>query len=239
MLRIGDAEPHGDRQPSPACPFADARDQSRRTIGNVFALAGNAGAGDGVDESLAVLGDGGKALIRAGGRSKEDRREADAVHLGEVGRGFFDDHVRQQDTVDAGGSGCVGEVGQAEAQDGIEIGKDHQAGMGTGGAQIAGQGKHVYETGTAREGAFTGALDDRAIGERIAEGNAELDDVRAGIDGSESDGAGDAQVRRLRAGGLPGMEAFIARGEIDDEAGMLLEMEWPSESSMGCVFYAP
>ena len=60
------------------------------------------------------------------------------------------------------------------------------------------------------DGAIHGALNDGAVGERVAEGNAELNDVSAGINGGYGD---------VARGGDRG----IACGEIDDETGLVLK----------------
>ncbi len=67
--------------------------------------------------------------------------------------------------------------------------------------------KHVFEARAAGQGALTGALDDRAVGERIAEGHAQFDHIRAGIDGRNRDFA-------------RGVETRIARRQIDDKPGL-------------------
>ena len=60
------------------------------------------------------------------------------------------------------------------------------------------------------DGALAGALDDGAVGEGIAEWDAEFEDVGAGVDGGESD-----VVR--------GGEVGVADGEVGDEAGLVGE----------------
>ena len=46
---------------------------------------------------------------------------------------------------------------------------------GARGAQLADDFQHIGEADAARNGPLAGALDDRAIGQRIAEGHAQLD----------------------------------------------------------------
>ena len=81
---------------------------------------------------------------------------------------------------------------------------------GTRSANLSGQHKHVFETGAAGESAFAGALNDGAVGERIAEGHAEFDHVRARIDGLKHDGA-------------RGIERGIAGGDIHHQARFVIE----------------
>ena len=82
--------------------------------------------------------------------------------------------------------------------------------MRTGGAELARECEDIGERGAVSDGAMAGALDDRTVGERIAEGDAEFEDVHTGIDRGECDG---------ERGGNVG----IADGEVDDEAGFLRE----------------
>ncbi len=97
-------------------------------------------------------------------------------------------------------------------QDRVEIGKDDEAGLRARGAQFACERENIGERGAIGDGAMAGALDDGAIGERIAEGNTEFEDVGAGIDGGERDGA-------------RGGEVGVADGEVDDEAGAVGEAD--------------
>ena len=76
-----------------------------------------------------------------------------------------------------------------------------------------------------REGALAGALDDGTVGERIAEGNAQLEDVRARVDGGHRD-----VVRRREVG--------IADGEVGDEAGLAGEMDRHGRLGSGEVEFA-
>ena len=147
---------------------------------------------------LRVLGNGLEALVGAGGRGKKNGREAGAAHLGEILLGFFDDHVDDEDAVGAGGLCIVGKAGEAEAEDGIEVSENNEAGGGAGGANVARDGENVSQTRAAGESALAGALDDGTIAERVAERDAELDDVCARVNGGDGDAAG--RVERRIAG---------------------------------------
>ncbi len=169
--------------------------------------AGDADAGDGVDEALRRGGDGGEAGVGRGGRGEEDGREVVGAHCGEVFGGLFDDHVGEQDAVDAGLGSRGAEGGQAHADDGIEVGEEDEAGSGAGVARsCARKLEDVGQADAAGNRAFAGALDDGAVGEGVAEGDAELDHVGAGVDGGEGDGAGVG-------------EGGVACGEVGDDAG--------------------
>ncbi len=54
--------------------------------------------------------------------------------------------------------------------------------------------EHIGDAGSAGHSAFAGALDDRAVGEGIAEGDAELNHVSTGIDCGERDVARDFEL---------------------------------------------
>ena len=60
------------------------------------------------------------------------------------------------------------------------------------------------------ECSLAGALNDRPIPKRIAERNAQLNHVRAGIDGLKRDGA-------------RGVESGVTGGEINDQSRLLIE----------------
>ena len=105
---------------------------------------------------------------------------------------------------------AVGEILRGRTEDGIEITEEDDAGVGTCGANFAARARTLARRDAAVNGAVHGALNDGAIGERIAEGNAELDDVSTGVDGGNGDVAG-------------GGDGGVAGGEIDDEAGFGLK----------------
>ena len=158
--------------------------------------AGDAHAREGVDESLRGGADAFETGIRTGGRSQEYRREMMAMESFEVLAGFFDDHVGNEDAIDAGlRRGCA-EVFEAEAENGIVVGEDNEAGLGPLETKGGGEGEYVVEAGAVLHGALAGALDDGAVGERIAEGDAELEDVRARINGGDGDVVGGREVGR-------------------------------------------
>ena len=55
-----------------------------------------------------------------------------------------------------------------------------------------------------------GALDDGAVGQRIAEGHTELDHIGAGIDGGERNGP-------------RGLEAWVASRQVNNQPGFSIE----------------
>jgi hypothetical protein len=60
---------------------------------------------------------------------------------------------------------------------------------------------------------MAGALDDRAVGERIAERHTELKNVCTSVNSGERDGACCGEVG-------------VAHGEVDDEARAVREADW-------------
>src|SRR5580698_1865377 len=112
----------------------------------------------------------------------------------EVFSGFFDDHVGDQDAVDACLLSRGAEIFESEAENGIVVGEDDEAGTGAFEAESGGEGEDVVEAGTVLYGALAGALDDGAVSERIAEGDAELEDVRARVNGGDGDVVGSGEV---------------------------------------------
>ncbi len=79
-------------------------------------------------------------------------------------------------------------------------------------ANLAADAKDVGESRAFGDGALAGALDDGAVGEWVAERDAKLDDVGAGVDGGDGHVAG-------------GREVGVARGEVDDKAGFVREVQ--------------
>jgi len=61
------------------------------------------------------------------------------------------------------------------------------------------------------QGAFAGALDYRAIGNRITEGHAEFNDIGTGANGGKNDLARSVKVR-------------VAARDVRDETGFMLEV---------------
>src|SRR5208282_3705623 len=120
--------------------------------------------------------------------------------------GFFDGQIGDQSSVDSGETSDLAELRKTHAQDGIEVGKDHQADGLRMLTDLRCQCQHVLE------GALAGALNDGSISERIAEGNAELDDACSCFDGSEN---------HIARGG----EVGIAAGDVSDESRLRFEVK--------------
>ena len=151
-----------------------------------------------------------EARVGAGGGGEEDGRETVARGLCEVLARFFDDHVGDEGRISPGGRSLFAKAAQPKANDGVEVAEEQQASCRAGGAQLARKADHVQQRRSAGDGAFGRALDHGAVGERVGEGHAELEHVRAVVDGGEGDVAG-------------GGEVGVARGDKGDEAGFVRE----------------
>src|SRR6266446_7499702 len=101
-------------------------------------------------------------------------RGEDAAIVG----GFFGSEVGGEDAVGPSFAGGAREFFQAQLQDVIEIAKEHERNL-RGLTDASDEFDYTGERGAGFKGALGGALDCGAVGERIAEGNAELDDVGA------------------------------------------------------------
>ena len=99
------------------------------------------------------------------------------------------------------GGGAEG--GHSHAHDGVEIAEEDDAALRASFADAGAEREHIVQRDTARDGTLAGAMDHRAVGKRVAKGDAKLDDLRAVVDGGERD-----VVRRF--------ERWVACGEIDD-----------------------
>ena len=154
------------------------------------------------------------------GAARKIGRQVMTVEGFEVFTGFFNDHVGDEDAVDAGLLRGSTEVFESEAEDGIVVGEDDQAGCGTPGAKGGGESEYVAEAGAIFDGAFAGALDDGAVGKWIAEGDAELEDVGARVNGGDRDVVG-------------GRDVGVADGEVGDEAGFAGEPDRHRRSGSG------
>ena len=137
------------------------------------------------------------------------------LHGAQVVGGFLDGKVGHQRSVDSGGSGGGAEFLQSELQDGIEIREDDEPGLRLL-ADLAGDVENSRQIGSVLQGALAGALDDRSVGDGIAEWNAQLNHVGARSDGGERDIARD-------------FEAGIAAGDVDDESGSVGELDGHEE----------
>src|SRR6266436_2906049 len=103
-------------------------------------------------------------------------RGEDAAIVG----GFFGSEVGGEDAVGPSFAGGAREFFQAQLEDGIVVAEEHERNL-RGLTDAADEFDYTGERGAGFKGALGGALNGGAVGERIAEGNAEFDDVGAGL----------------------------------------------------------
>src|SRR5208283_4853414 len=132
-------------------------------------------------------------LVGAGGSGEKYRRQLVRLHGAQVVARFFDGKIGDQRAIDSGGRGRGAEIVQSKLQYGIEIRKDDEPSFRLL-ADLAGDVEYSGEIGAVLQRAFAGALDDRPIGHRIAEGNAQLDHVSTSGDSGERDVARDFEA---------------------------------------------
>src|SRR5260370_20822504 len=94
--------------------------------------------------------------------------------------GFFGSEIGGEDAVSGDFGGGARELFEGKLQDRIVVAKENERNL-RGLTDAADEFDYTGERGAGFEGAFGGALDGRAVGERIAEGDAEFDDVGAGF----------------------------------------------------------
>ena len=143
-------------------------------------------------------------MVGRGGRGEENRRQVPTPHVREIVAGFFDRQIGDEGAVNPG-VGCRGtEAFQAEAQDWIQVGKDDQTGLGTLGANFTPKVQDIRKGRAVSQSAFTRPLNDGAVRNGIAKGNAKLDHVRTSINRAY----GDFLARN---------EVWVATSQVGDE----------------------
>ena len=125
---------------------------------------------------------------------------------------FFDGKISDQGAIDAGGAGDAAELGEAHAEDGIEVREDDEAGGLGVLSDFRGKFQDVLKRRAVFQSAFARALDDRPIGDRVAKRDPEFNDPRARVNGREDNFFGCSEIR-------------ISAGDIDDEGWLAIEME--------------
>src|SRR5437773_3940340 len=103
------------------------------------------------------------------------------MHGFDVGLGFFDTGVDEEAAIDAGGGCVVAKTIQAVTEDGVQIGEEEERDFGTR-TDFAGDVEDGGESGSGFERTLAGALDHGAIGDGVAEGDAQLDEISAAAD---------------------------------------------------------
>src|SRR5258706_5294449 len=178
LVGRGNAKSHGDRQ---FRIFFDLFHQ-RSSISREFCpRARDSGPGHGIDKAGTCLGDLLESSIRAGGCGKEDGCQPVLMHKKTVVAGFFQGEVCNQSAIHPSGFCISGKLFQSVAKNGIQIRKYDQSRLWPHFANLRRESQYVSQSGAVAKRSFAGTLDDRAIGQRVTEGNAEFDDVRARI----------------------------------------------------------
>lgn len=153
-----------------------------------------------------------QTLVSAGRRGEKDCGQIIFSGFVEVVLRFLDGEIGDEGAVDAGGAGHAAELGQAHAENWVEIGKDDEtSGLGVL-ADFGGEFEDVLEIGAVLEGALAGPLDDGSVGQGIAEGDAEFDDAGSGIDRGENNFFGCSEIG-------------VAASDIGDEGGFAVEVK--------------
>src|SRR5271166_2609517 len=183
MLRIRNAEAHSNGQMRIS---AQARDEAFGLCGQRLLGSSDPGTRDSVDKPLRSCGDALEPFVGTGRRGKKNRSKMMALEMRKIFAGFFDNHVGDQHAVYARLLSSSAEALQTKTQNGIEIGKDDQARLRPLPAQVGSNSEHIAERRAMPQGALACALDHRPIGQRIAEGHAQLDHVGPRIDGGQS-----------------------------------------------------
>jgi hypothetical protein len=103
------------------------------------------------------------------------------AHLG----GLFGREVWQNHCIDSRRGGAAEEPLGAHRQHRVEVPHEHQWRVGRLLAHGLGGSEHSVERHSGRQGAFSRSLNRRPVGNRVTEGEAELDDVGAAPNAGE------------------------------------------------------
>lgn len=208
LIGIGDAEADGDGELG---MLTDALGHVADGSADGGLHAGDAFAGDVVDEALGAACDTFDAGIRGGGSDEPDGAHAGLAHEGLVVIGFLRGQIEDEEAIDTGGGGLGDEVIEADAMEEVEIDVEDDGDLGV--ASDVGDGLEDGRRGGAGgEAALGGELVDDAIGEGIAEGDTEFEDIDTGLIEFEGELAG-------------GFEVGITGADVDDETLALLGAE--------------
>ena len=122
--------------------------------------------------------DAGQALWWRGGGHQQHQVEAMGGRQGREGLGFFQGQIGHHQTGGAGGSGLLAEALHAPVQQGIAVREQHHRNLQLA-PQAGEQVQHPAGGGAGGQGAGGGLLDHRTIGQRIAVGNAQFNQIGA------------------------------------------------------------
>lgn len=208
LIGIGDAEADGDGQLG---MLTDAAGHVADGSADGGLHAGDTFAGDVVDEALGAAGDPFDAGIRGGGSDEPDGAHAGLPHECLIVIGFLRGQIEDEESIDTGGGGLGDEVVETDAMEEVEIDVEDDGDLGV--ASDVGDGLEDFGRGGAGgEATLGGELVDDAIGEWIAEGDTEFEDIDSGVIEFEGELAG-------------GFEVGIAGANVDDETLAVLGAE--------------
>src|SRR6267142_1228149 len=161
-------------------------------------------AGDEIEKTGRHGGDLSEALIGGCWRAEKNRVELVRSENATVVGGFFWRQIGGEDAVSSGFGSNGGEFLEARLENGIVVAEEDERDV-TGLSDLADEIENTRKRGPEFQGAFGGALNGRAVGERIAKRDTEFDNVSACL--------GERQNKLERSA-----ERRIARGNVRDDA---------------------
>ena len=192
---VGEAAEHGDvggQRDAEADRDGESRDAARATeeggeiVRKRIFGPRDTRARDEIEKTRGDGGDFGEALVGGGGRGEENAIEILGGEDAAVVVGLFGREIGDEDAVGASGCGGGGEFFQAHLENGIVVAEEDEGDF-AGFADFTDEIEDFGEGGTGFKGAFGGALDGGAIGEGVAERDAEFDDVGASFGEGEDE----------------------------------------------------
>ena len=191
--------------------LADERDTFSQVARHARLHPGHALARDVVDEAGAALDDGGDAFVRRGGCDEPDGAEAGVAHQLFVGVGFLGRQVEHEQSVHARVGGVGDELLHAAAVQEVEINVEDNRDFRLAPDFSDGR-QELRRRGAALQAALGGELVHEAVRQRVAEGDAKLEDVHTRAV------EGERELAR-------GLEMGVTRADVNDEGllGVLLE----------------
>ena len=161
------------------------------------AFAGSTGLGDEIEKATGFLRDLFHAVRAGGGGDEEDDLDVGALQRGAQRAGFLGRQIHDEQAVDAGGVGGLGETLEAVLKEGIVVAEEQDRNVGLP-PEPRGHLQRLGERHAGLERAPGGFLDDRAVGGGVGKRDAQFEDVDPGAAG----GAEDFKARfRIRIAG--------------------------------------
>ncbi len=203
--------------------FAQRRNEVAHFERNIGSRARHAQPSHGINETRRRFGDAFDARSVAGRREQKDGGQLVRFARFDPLRAFFGRQIGNDDAIGARVFGLPRELGKTHLPDRIDVGHRHQSRPGLA-AQARQQLKRRVHRGARPQRPFRGALDGRAIGERVGEGNADFQNIGARFEISEGKGFGCSQIG-IAAGDKGDERAFLAGLEVGENAGQTIHKE--------------